>query len=477
VGFSPMQMGSLSLLRLLFQAFPILVQLGLPVAATKFIAEYLSTGKSNEASAVAALVEKIIFVTSTGAVVFFLLISREISLLIWGTADYWWILVIGSIVGYLAAYQGMYLGFLQGLGEFKAYALSGILSSVLSFVVSIALAFAGFGIAAIVTGWLAGAASGLSVGILSFRDRISSSPATQRARGDWKKLFEFSLPVFLVMTVMLMVDWIDRVLLFGLTHDLWQLGLYDLAVRGTSPLAIVWSAFAVTVFPTLSELHGTKSQEKIKVALRASSRYLLFLMVPSTIGLAVLSRSIISVLFGRDFTEGSLALSVLALFTVLPAVSALFSSAVQALGRTRSFIGIGVTMLVAEIAGIAILVPAIGMLGAAVGKVTMWGAYFLLLLRELRKVTQVEFAGVDILKTLLCSIIAVFAAAYLDSRLSPLIGSEPALPIVFVVAALIYAALMVFLGAIRKDDFVVLEQAFPRVFGPIARIMRRLRSD
>ena len=66
------------------------------------------------------------------------------------------------------------------------------------------------------------------------------------------------------MTVVTAIsDWIDRLLLLTLTSDLEKLGVYDLVVRGTSTLALIWMAVSVTLFPIFSESYGHSGKKEL----------------------------------------------------------------------------------------------------------------------------------------------------------------------------------------------------------------------
>lgn len=448
--------GALSALTFVYVTVPILAQLALPVAATKYISEYLGRGEVDKAAAVASTVKKLVVGLSLVVLAVMLLLSGWFSVLLWGNVTGAVIFITISVAAFFAAVRTVYLCLLQGLQRFGKYAITGSAAFMLSRVMGVILVFFGYSLTGVAMGWLIGEIIGLGMTVLAFHGGLPK-PTN---KFELKMLFNFSLPLFVLLLVTTVSDWADRMLFLALTHDLPSLGVYDLAVRGATTLSIIWMAFATTVLPMLSELYGQKGKDAITGALKSSLRYLTYLIIPAGFGLAAISRTAMALLFGRGYTIGSLPLAILALASVFLSIGTILGSALQALGETRVFIKVGLASLAADVMVIVFSVPILGVLGATAARVTLWLVLFTLTYSALRRVVQVEFDKEALWKGTLASLIMTIPLLSFETVYA---NFSPILCAVIEIAAGVttYSIALFSLRALHKQDFELFQQMAP----------------
>lgn len=455
--------GAISVLTFLYIAIPVVTQLALPAAATKYISEFLGRGKAEKGAAVASMVKKTVLVLSLITLAIMLALSNWFSTLLWGGTLGATIFIFISFVIFISTIRLTFWSFLQGLQWFGKFAVAGFVAFALTRILSAIFVVLGLRLMGVATGWLIGEAAGLIL-VMAFLRGAFTKP---KDKIGLKMLFRFSLPLFAMLLVVTISDWVDRMLFLGLSHDLASLGIYDLAVRGATTISIVWSSFSMTVFPMLSELYGRKGKKTVTPALKTSLRYLTFLILPACLGLAAISKTAMATLFGHVYTIGSLPLAILGLASVLIAFGMVFGSAIQALGETRVFIGIGAASILADAIVIFLAVPIFGVLGATMARVVLWAVYATTTLLALKRHIKVEFDMEALWKGTLASIIMVLPLLFLEVTYADRFPES--LTLLFAgteifVGIVVYGVSLIILRALHSRDFKLLKQIAPASF-------------
>ncbi len=450
--------GSISALTFSFTIFMTVSDLSLPTATTKFISEHLGGGDPYQASAVMATARKYVLLSSTACLAVACLLSERFSILVWGTGERQLVFVMVFIAAYTSVIRNIYLACLRGLSVFGKYAATVI--SVIAFgrAVAVVLAWSGFGVLGVMAGWFAGEVLGLALGTWFCRGRLPEPKNSYPG----ERLFDFSWPLQTERVISTLADWSDQMLLLAATSDLVMLGTYFLCVRGASSLSIIWLAFNVTVMPTLSRIYGRSGKMRLTGALRTALRYLLFLLFPAALGLAALSRTAMVLLGGSAYEGGALPLSILAVGSVLQAVTYILMSALNAIAETKAFVKIGLVNVVTNVSLVLLLSPSLGILGASLARVGMWTVHFALMLNELRHHIGIEIDWVAVSKGGLSSAIMAVSVWLLDSLLIRLVPNTILrIGVDLCFGVLVYGILLLLLRALEPEDFSLLRSLLP----------------
>jgi O-antigen/teichoic acid export membrane protein len=174
-------------------------------------------------------------------------------------------------------------------------------------------------------------------------------------------------------------SYIDTIMLSKMIDEA-SVGLYGVAYKIAFAFQFMPMAFAAAVYPAMSELY-VKDRSKLAALFMAATNYLLLIVAPLTVGIAVLAPEFVLLLSGSEFA-GSVAplrylmASLVFAFLYWPAGSLLNASDRQA----KNTAAMGITMIV-NIALNAALIPVFGIEGAGmsalVGNFTLWVAALL----------------------------------------------------------------------------------------------------
>jgi O-antigen/teichoic acid export membrane protein len=222
-------------------------------------------------------------------------------------------------------------------------------------------------------------------------------------------------------------------------------GIYGVAYKIAFSFQFIPMAFAAALYPAMSENY-VKNREKLSHLLTIATVYLLLVAVPLAVGLAIVARPLILLIYGEDFAGSVLPLQILMFslvfaFLYWPAGSLLNAADRQA----KNTLSMGITMVLNIVLN-AILIPRFGPVGAAVaalaGNFVLWGSalYFS------RTITHLNYRRVltVILKT-------SFSAGAMVSIIF-ILGNVLHLALLIPLGALVYVSVLILIGGLTWSE-------------------------
>lgn len=180
-----------------------------------------------------------------------------------------------------------------------------------------------------------------------------------------KELFSFSWPLIFTTFAGLIIGWTDTLML-GYFSTAWDVGIYNAALPTARLLGVGSSAFAVIFMPVASELYATGRVEDLRGIYSVTTKWILSIILPGFLLMALFSAWIIRILFGSEFVAGAPVLSILAFSFFISSLFGLASPLLQVYGRTKivmacSFCTAGTNFILNFL-----LIPIYGIKGAAI---------------------------------------------------------------------------------------------------------------
>jgi O-antigen/teichoic acid export membrane protein len=197
-------------------------------------------------------------------------------------------------------------------------------------------------------------------------------------------------------------NWMD-VIVIGFFLSQAAVGAYELAWRLTTTAIMFSTVFARVLFPQLSAWQADGATEKVRDLISDAMTVSLLLIVPSVVGVAVIGREILGVIFGLEYTIAAAAFLVLMIEKLPQAVNLVFDKAIQAFDRPKYGAIATVVSLSMNIVLNVLLVPRYGLVGAAVATLVSVVANTAILGYYLGRLTTVRFPVRDIGWTVLAA--------------------------------------------------------------------------
>lgn len=403
---------------------------GLPQAVSKFIAEKPDKKDSIIATALKIQLFITIFIST---LIFFLAPFLALNLNDVALIPY---LQLSAAVFLFYGVYALYIGVFNGLHAFKKQALVSSIYSIVKVVGVIALTLF-FGLSGAIGGFIVAPLIAVLFGLYIPKKGNASFP--------YKKLLLFSLPLIGFSVLSTLQHSIDLFFIKAIVHDSQSSGFFTAAQNIARIPYFGLSAFATVIFPSISQSVSQNLHEKTRKIFNDALRYILILLLPTTMLISSTSSQIVSLLYSKVYLVASSPLSILifgygflTLFTIL-------SNILSGAGSPKTSMIIAGSGAIINSILCYILIPRYGLNGAAIAT-TIGGGI------------TCTMAGVSIYRkfgtlTYPASAFKIFGASLLVYIVSFLIATPVyLLPLKYAVLGLMYVGLLFVLKEIRQDD-------------------------
>jgi O-antigen/teichoic acid export membrane protein len=191
-----------------------------------------------------------------------------------------------------------------------------------------------------------------------------------RSRGsfEYSTVLRYSYPLGIAATITIVAASADLVVVAGYLNAE-SLGVYNAAVTISTLLSTVFVLPLMTAFlPELSR----SNEESISRGVRLAFRFLTLVVLPASLLVASIPKQLIDLFTGGGaYLAGSSSLELIAFSYLFLAIQMILGVLFQATGRTVYAMIIGLTSAASDIGVSILLVPHLGLLGAASAKVSV----------------------------------------------------------------------------------------------------------
>lgn len=326
----------------------------------------------------------------------------------------------------------------------------------------------------------AGSAAALAVLFIMYisayrsrRERLELSEGKEEKSGNLlKELLAIAIPITIGSSIMPLMNLIDAAIIMNrLQSTGWSLKmsktLFGLISSYCDPLLgfphVFTDAVAISMVPAVAAAYTIRNKAELTKNIRTGVKTMMVVTYPCCIGMMLMAKPILLLLYPTRPNEVDMATGVLQIFSLgIIGLSVLrtFSSVLQGIGKP----GIPVIHLaigsVAKVIVTYILVgmPFVNIKGAAIGTIATYIITSYLNYRSTRKLTNVRFEIGDTFVRPLAAAGIMGAAAYaVHKTILFLTGRNSiAVLIAIVIAAFVYFVLIFLIGAVKKEEAAML---------------------
>jgi len=462
--------GTLSILTFLVSIFSLLTYIALPTALVKFTSENLGKNQKEEAVATQKIIIKTVVTLSLIGLAVGVISSQLISQYFWDTTEYVIILILNFTYAFIANLMGLCSSVLNSLRLFGRMAIIAIAFITSSRIIAIILALLNMGVTGVIIGYTIGGIMALIVAVTLLRGKLHKTTKTV----SLKPLLRFSFPLFLGAVTTIILNWADIVIITSLTRDLSLTGIYGIAVNSAGTLTILYMSITTTILPALSAHHGLKKPENITKVIKTTSRYVIYIIFPSCTGLAIIAPTALTFFYGPSYAKGAIPLAILSIATIIAAFALLLTTTLTAIGKTGQQLKINTIAAISSILALLALVPLLETTGAAIARLIAQTIVVTLAVYILKKELKIRLDKEAFWKSALATAATIPVLLTLELAISTKLTTTQTLIIELLTAATIYLIALCILKALKKQDFELLRQAFPKPLTKYINIIERI---
>jgi O-antigen/teichoic acid export membrane protein len=222
----------------------------------------------------------------------------------------------------------------------------------------------------------------------------------------WKSLLLQALPLGFSIIMIQVIYNIDTVMLGFMRSDA-EIGYYNAAYRIIFPLTVISAVYFDAIFPVLSKYYKSSLSSFIKLQ-KYTAKLMVMVALPLSVGGTVLARSIMNLVYGSEYDAGILPFQILIWVTALIYINSIYARGLWACDKQNEFMKIVTVQATANIGLNLVLIPYMGIGGAAVSTVAAELIGLFLYHQEFNKVVCVPVYN-KILKPLFASVLMGFS--------------------------------------------------------------------
>ncbi|ELY98853.1 polysaccharide biosynthesis protein [Natrialba chahannaoensis JCM 10990] len=429
------------------------VQLLADVGLGKSTARYISEYNEKDPGQIPYLLRttiayKLIVIGVVGSTLF--LFHEELAVLL-GDSSAAPFLAVGVIYIVVNSFNGFSQIAFQGFNKLGYSAAIQAISGVARLIFVVALVLAGFGALGALFGYIVGYTIAAAVGITILYERFyrQYEPAEEYESGLARRLLEYSVPLTATRSANVVDKQIDTVLV-GVFLTPAAVAFYTLGKQITDFVLAPAEALGFTISPNFGEQKAADQLEQAREIYETSLVQTMLLYIPAAVGLVLIAEPFITMIFGGDYAGAVPVLQILAGFVVLQAITNLTSDSLDYLGRARSrAIAKGGTSI-ANFGLNILLIPMIGVIGAAIATVITHTVYVAVNLYIVHSELSLRLESLGRSVAMICGITGVMAVAVL--LVTPLVSNLFMLFAAVGLGGFTWAVLAVVSGLVDPDE-------------------------
>ncbi len=357
---------------------------------------------------------------------------------------------VASFLILFTTLEGIALFYFRVFRQIKIYALLTICETFGRLFFSYILLIAGFGVLGVIGATLA--VQGFIV-IISLLLIISQIGFVMPKFHRLSEFLRYGVP----LTPNTLIYWItnssDRYLI-GIFLGLDAVGIYSAAYYIGSLLQLFVTPLQFILFPELSKLYDENKIETIKTILSHSTQYFLLVAIPAVVGLSVLSKPILEIFTTPEFASGSIVIPFIALSGLFGGIFQIIINITHLFKNTRINLLIHIMAAATNLALNVLLIPFIGILGAAIATLISYILMVIIGTSVSFKDLSFDLSFEPIIKSIIAAaIMAIAISFFLPQNILSLI-------IAICFGTSIYFLLMILMRAVGKREFELIIRLF-----------------
>jgi O-antigen/teichoic acid export membrane protein len=354
---------------------------------------------------------------------------------------------------------------LQGAQKLKEASVAGIAGFAMRNSVAILLLMLGLGIEGILVGWIVG---DLLESMIGLRYALGVFSGWCHTPFPLREVSAYSGPLYGSNILNYLSATVDRylVLLLGSAS---LLGLYSPAISGANLLGMIPVAVSAALFPAFSGI-AAKDASKIGQAASVTQKWLFVIFMPIAVGLALEASAFVLIVAGPAYIDAAPALVILALTAGITAHHAVVESVLLGSGKTRILLVSNMIAFLAGFISAIMLIPSLGLVGAALSRAVLRIVQTSLPLGVLAKKGVIQFNWTGFIKPVVACLGMAFAVMTIQRLASGLM-------LVFVevlIGVLVYGLFLRLLRVLTYEDIQIIREMLPKRLKWLAGISEKL---
>ena len=319
-----------------------------------------------------------------------------------------------AIAYFVQIFHTLILSILQGFQRIKIYSFVNFCRMLFYFTITWLFISLNFSVISPVLGFLI---SYLFIILIfsPFALKLIPKAKTYFSRKLTKKIIFYAFPIMFSSMAGLIIGYTDTILI-TLFRGLPEVGIYQTAQPTARLLWFFAGAFTTVLFPLITELK-TKNINFLANGIYLLYKYIWIVIIPFALMAFSFSRDILNLFFGPFYSSGADVLKILAIGAIFFSVVQINGVVLNGMGKPKNYTKIIYLGAIINVIGNIILIPIIGITGAAVSTMLTYIIMFFFSFVELRKFIKVKIPVLKWSETLIAGFVSLLSVYFIKNML------------------------------------------------------------
>lgn len=273
----------------------------------------------------------------------------------------------------------------------------------------------------------------------------------------FKKLLKFGIPVVLASVGGIIILYTDTLILTYF-RPLSEVAVYNVVVPTVMIIMFFGKSISSVLFPMASELWAMNKKKHLEQGLIMLEKYSFLIVVPVSFVLLAFSKLFLELFFGDSYASGAVSMQILIVGIIFLLFYSINSALFSAIGRPQEGTKILLQGALINFLLNLLIIPFLGMLGAAITSLITYIYVFLVSVHRLRKFIKVSIPWSTWLRTLLAGVFMLLVIFSLKKLLFMNVYAETI--IISVIAGIVY---LVFVLLVKIIDIKEVKDLLRRI--------------
>lgn len=457
--FGPEVYGLFSLSLMILTFLVMLFSLGLSEGLIRFIPLYSGRKQTEHVRFLIKLSRRAMFISSILAFIILFFSSGLISEKVFHNPQLTIFLQISSLSIPFWVLSKVYLAILRAYEKISLYSF--IVNILQGVVILATLAFfiwMGYGSDKIMLSYFVGVFAMFFVAYCSskyfFSGLFKNPKLKKNTQMQIKREFYFySIPMMFSSVISILYYWVDSFIL-GYYLGAYEVGIYNAAVPIVVLFAAIPDLFIQLFYPLVTKEFSRKNFRLVKEISKQVAKWIFILVLPVFLIVFIFPGAVINLLFGQQYLPAEGVLRILSVGGIISIFTGFLLTLLSIAGKSKMIL---MNMIVTSIVNLILnllLVPKIGLIGAAIATSITWGIFTIVLLFEVYRTVGFLPLRKKMLRIVLISLIPTIILITIKQFVDITLISLTLLGVFFI---LTYLFTIFITGCFDKHDLMILK--------------------
>jgi O-antigen/teichoic acid export membrane protein len=319
---------------------------------------------------------------------------------------------LASILILLNCMEALFLSFFRMQKKIGIYTILSLGSNVLQVILCILFILLGYKLKGVI---IAVIMSGVFFNLIAFSIILRETKLKFPRFSRIKSFLAWGIPLAPNTAILWIIHSSDRYMVsyfLGVT----DVGIYSAAYTIGNYTSFILAPLGIVLYPVIARHYDEGNLNEARKYLKYSSKYLMMIVIPSAFGLSILAKPLLQELTLPQFVAGSVVVPFVAFGAVLFCFYQICVYIIHLVGKTKITLRLLGTSSTLNIVLNVLLIPHVGILGAALATLISYGVLGILTLLVTRRYLKFDLSAPFLLKSILASAIMAGCIRFLNPQ-------------------------------------------------------------